>query len=81
MNQIDIVCTSIKKMRDYDTKAEDFGFKAKTEATYTWVVKFEVTLGHRTVKPAMAYETEEEARRFSEGKTYTLLEWAQLAFE
>ena len=81
MTNITIACTSIKETREVDTKKDDFGFDTKKEAKKFWIVKFEVTLGARNIKPMMGYETETEARRFAEGRVYSALEWLQLAFD
>ena len=80
MTSITILCLSVKETKDYDAKKEDFGFKSASSAASTWVVKFEVVIAGRKIKPALAYETEAEARRFGDGRTYTALEWLQLAF-
>lgn len=78
---INVVCTSIKEAKDYDSKKEDYGFKSdRADAKSVWVAKFEVALGKRAIKPALAYDTEEEARKFGEGKSYSALEWLRLAF-
>lgn len=79
--KINVNCVSITETREYDkSKAEDFGFPKSTEPKKWWIVKFEVAIGKKKIKPALSYETEVEARRFSEGHSYPVTTWLSLAF-
>lgn len=77
---VSIVCESVKRIKDWDSPKEDFGMGTKKEAKEAWLVKFKVDLSAKKIRPALTYETESEARAWREGKAYSPIEWAQLAF-
>lgn len=77
---VTVQCVSVKQIKDYDEAKDDLGFDVKPEPAKAWLVKFLVDLKGKKIKPALTYETETEARTFSEGKTYSVVEWVQLAF-
>ena len=59
---ITILCTSIKRIKDYDEPKDTLGFDTKPEPKEAWLVKFKTDLGGKKIKPAFTYETEAEAR-------------------
>lgn len=83
MDNINIICTSIKETveKQDKSKAADFGFDIKQEPKRFWIVRFEIALSNKTIKQMMGYDTETDARRFSEGKTYSLQEFGQIAYQ
>ncbi len=80
---VNVVCLSIRQAveKQDKQKADDFGFNLDQEQKRYWLVKFEVALSSKTIRQMMGYDTEQEARRFSEGRTYSLQEFAQIAYE